>query len=71
MRFFIIFRFHKIQLELACQGRRFGKDMKMIIPKILCLCNLKGRNRLAIEKSILEWTLKNVLEAGLGSAERS
>jgi len=42
--------------------------MKIIIRKMLCLYNLKGRNRLeclGIDKNmILEWTLRNVLEAG-------
>ena len=71
MRFFIIFTFQKIQLDLTDQGGRNGNVMNMIIRKTLCLCNLKERNRLAIEKSMLEWTLTNVLEASLGSAERS
>jgi hypothetical protein len=75
MRIFIILTFQKIQLELADQGGRNGKDMKMMIRKTLCLYNLMGRNRLeclGIDKNIiLEWTLRNVLEAALGSAERS
>jgi len=67
--------FQKIQLELTDKGERDGKDMKMIIRKMLCLYNLKGRKRfecLGIYKNIiLGRTLRNVLEAGLDSAERS
>jgi hypothetical protein len=47
----------------------------MIIRKMLCLYSLKRKNRLdclGIDKNIiLKWTLRNVLEAGLGPAERS
>jgi hypothetical protein len=47
----------------------------MIIRTVLCLCNLKGRNRVefrGVNKNIiLEWTLRNVLEAGLGWAKQN
>jgi len=68
---FHTFHISENKLELTDQGGRKGKDMNVIIRKMLCLCNLKRRNRLAIEKNMLEWTLTNVLEAGMGSAERS